>query len=107
MKNKQKLGLIERCFLAGGLALGGAGCIESLTPLQEQRLVYLTEMAVDQQMQQQRNDAIRNSRSEVNVYVGEGQNNNIELISPETHPWFYDEKGKLKVYNEKGELERN
>ena len=86
MKNKQKLGLIERCFLAGSLALGGAGCIESLTPLQESRLMTLTGMAYDQQMQQQRNDAIRNSGSEVNVYVGEvnEQKKENQKITPAT-----------------------
>ena len=69
-------GLIGRCLLAGALTVVGLvqGC-QPLSNVQEQNLYGLTRWGYDYQMQQKRNEAIRESGTEVNVYVGERNDN--------------------------------
>ena len=75
---KQKAnGLIGRCLLAGTLAVVGLvqGC-QPLSNVQEQRLYGLTRLGIHHQEQKERNEAIRESGAEVNVYIGEENTKN-------------------------------
>ena len=60
MVKTNKFGLIGRCFLAGAMLVGGTlgGC-QPLSYVQEQRLGTLTGLAIHNQEQKARNEAIR------------------------------------------------
>ena len=98
MVKTNKLGLIGKLFLAGTLAVAGLvqGC-QPLSYVQEQRLGTLTNLAIRNQEQKARNEAIRDSKSEVTFYIG--INGKKEELT-----YYTDGKNHYKVVERDGEL---
>lgn len=83
MVKGNKLGLVERCFLAGVMFVGGTlgGC-QPLSYVQEQKLGTLTGLAIRNQEQKARNEAIANSGGKISIPVQPSKEN--KKITPAT-----------------------
>ena len=97
----RKLNLVGRIALAG-IALAGlvkvGGCGD-LNPYQEQTLYNLTGLGYDYTMQQERNEAIRDSGREVNVNISNPQSNNFQNPKEDIKKELMEKKATLFTFN--------
>ncbi len=90
---RQRLGTGIVLAAAGFGSFVAGGCVETA---QDQRVYTLTGMSYDYVMQEKRNEAIRNSGSQVNIYMNGNNDNSFldDINSPE------------KVARRKAEMDR-